>query len=158
VPGVSACVELEALEPPPRFAEYTLRARIAAWVILGLCDSGAHFDGRLHSRCPCRNVPLLQRRPGRCDVRGWQRYRPAHQDGRVDRYGTRMLALNAILGKKEGRCSSGGIRLRMGFRVVPGISLKLLFIGAGCWDSNQKIHADIFAKSWTGASSYILTY
>jgi hypothetical protein len=57
VPGVSACVELEALEPraaeiekpPPTFAEYTLRALIAAW-------------------------------PGRRDsVRRWQRYRPAQR-------------------------------------------------------------------------------
>jgi hypothetical protein len=103
VPGVSACVELEALEPPPRFAEYPFHARIAAWVICGFAIwglismvrcmfSGAHAGTcRYYSDGPdavtaCEDGSVIVR----------------HQDGRVDRYGTPNAGFERYPGQ-EGR-------------------------------------------------------
>jgi hypothetical protein len=107
VPGVSACVELEALEPtaelepPPRPAEYPLHTRIAAWVIwgfaiwglismVGCMFSGAHAGTcRYYSYGPdavtaCEDGSVIVR----------------HQDGRVDRYGTPNAGFERYPGQK----------------------------------------------------------
>ena len=107
-PGVSACVELEALDPPreavqSRFAEYPLHARIAVWVIwgfaiwglismVGCMSSGAHAG-------TCRNVSdgpdaVTACEDGSVIVR--------RQGGRVDRYGTPNAGFERYPGQ-EGR-------------------------------------------------------